>query len=71
MIYAGCASLFGLGLEDGHVATFWLLLHFLSQARYLRDPRVLWNPMMHGLEEPRKAHVSLGLGKCSYVVLRF
>ena len=26
MMYAGFASLFGLGLEDGHVPTFWLLL---------------------------------------------
>ena len=24
MIYAGSPSLFGLGLEDGHVQTFWL-----------------------------------------------
>ena len=27
MIYAGVASVFGLGLEDGHVPTVWLVLH--------------------------------------------
>ena len=27
MIYAGVPSFFGLGLEDGHVPTFWLLLY--------------------------------------------
>ena len=26
MIYAGLPSFFGLGLEDGHISTFWLLL---------------------------------------------
>ena len=26
LIYAGIPSLFGLGLQDGHVPTFWLLL---------------------------------------------
>ena len=26
VIYAGFPSLLGLGLEDGHVPTFWLLL---------------------------------------------
>ena len=26
MIHAGFLSFFGLGLEDGHVPTFWLLL---------------------------------------------
>ena len=28
MIHAGVPSFFGLGLEDGHVPTFWLLLYF-------------------------------------------
>ena len=28
MICAGCPSLFGLGLEDGHVAIFCLLVYF-------------------------------------------
>ena len=27
MIYVGFPSFFGLGLEDGHVPTFWLLLY--------------------------------------------
>ena len=27
MIHAGLPSSFGLGLEDGHVPTFWLLLY--------------------------------------------
>ena len=42
MIYAGCPAFFGLGLEDGHVPTFWLQLYinqpfkgiFLKGARY-------------------------------------
>ena len=29
MICAGCSSFFGVGLEDGHVPTFWLLLRGL------------------------------------------
>ena len=27
MFYTGFASFFGLGLDDGHVPTFWLLLY--------------------------------------------
>ena len=27
VIYAGCPSSFGLGLEDGQIPTFWLRLH--------------------------------------------
>ena len=33
MTDAGFPSLFGLGSEDGHVPTFWLLLHCSSKAR--------------------------------------
>ena len=30
MIYTGVASFFGLGLEDSHVATIWLLLQIIG-----------------------------------------
>ena len=30
MIYSGSASFFGMGLEGGHVPTFWLLLYIMG-----------------------------------------
>ena len=37
MIYTGLPSFFGLGLEDGHVPTFWLLLWVSFTQAILRD----------------------------------
>ena len=37
MMYAGVPSFFGLGLEDGHVPSFWLLL-FRIQVSFSVDP---------------------------------
>ena len=44
MICGGLPSFFGLGLEDGHVATFWLLLYLLQSWGTCYSPGVFMNP---------------------------
>ena len=44
VIYAGFPSFFGLGLEDGHVPTFWLLLYGLYDDRVLMYLFGSWRP---------------------------
>ena len=44
MIYTGRPSSFGLGLEDGHVATFWLLRRRTTSEAVLR----IWESNMPG-----------------------
>ena len=38
IIYAGIPSFFGLGLEDGHVPTLWLLLYKVVKKFFMRKP---------------------------------
>ena len=38
MIYAGVPSFFGLGLEDGHVPTFWLLVYDMQKLSWTLSP---------------------------------
>ena len=66
MIYAGVHSFFGLGLEEGHVPTFWPLLYcrVLGRTRGVVPLGVL-NPFYEPL-----GHVKAILGSCPCTLLR-
>ena len=66
VLYAGCPSFFGVGLEDGHVPTFWLLL----QVPYLLLMAIAVSPVafdclsLHHLPLQNTTLLSHALGQC-------